>query len=394
MGHKSGHIECKNGWWHYRRRVPTDLKQYLPRREIRISLRTSSMKTAEHLGKCKDAKVEEVFTLLRSGFLDERQIVAAVGQLVSQAKPVTGLEEALKQYLEDKRPTLGGRTFIEYEIRAQAVRRFFKNRTLQAISRNEIVSLREKLAKELAPATVNKYLSWLKTFFGWCVVSGYLSANPAQGVSQIKDMAKRDRYTLEELKLLINQISPYKDSSTYPERYWVPLICMYMGLRVTEALQLVRSDVQEIEGVWCLSLTSTGGRSLKSKSSERIIPIHGELVRQGILPYIETRDGWLWPNVEGKGGRHGRISNGFSSWYGQQVNPKVTGNDNKTFHSLRHTFVDMLKQAGISEQLIAEIVGHARGSITMERYGKKYNPKVLKEAIEKLNYGEIFRSLK
>jgi integrase len=58
------------------------------------------------------------------------------------------------------------------------------------------------------------------------------------------------------------------------------------------------------------------------------------------------------------------------------------------FHSFRHTVTDTLKQAGVSETVIAEIVGHSNsGSMTMGRYGKRYQPKVLLEALLKLDYG-------
>jgi integrase len=60
----------------------------------------------------------------------------------------------------------------------------------------------------------------------------------------------------------------------------------------------------------------------------------------------------------------------------------------KVFHSFRHTFTDALKQAGILETIISELVGHSTSeSMTMGRYGKRYQPKVLLEALMKLDYG-------
>lgn len=390
MGHKSRHIERKNDWWHYRRRVPTDLRIFIPQKEIKSTLKTQSQKQAEYLARCKNAKVEEVFVLLRSGILDDVQVAKVVEQLNPQLRPLVSLEEVLNKYLVDKRASLGVRTFSEYEIRAKSVQKYLKNRSINAISRTDIVALRDKLSKSLSPATVNKYISWLKTFFGWCVIAGYLAVNPALGVSQLKDTGKRDRYDLAELKRMVDLISPFHNSSEYPERYWVPFICLYMGLRLTEALQLLSSDVQKIDGVWCININSSAGRSLKTASSERIVPIHPMLVQLGLLIYIEGRKDWLWPSVVGKGGKSGRISNGFACWYGQQVNPKVTFDGRKSFHSLRHSFVDVLKQSGIEEQVIAELVGHSRGSITMERYGKKYLPQVLLQSMNKLEYPGLF----
>ncbi|NVN93056.1 MAG: tyrosine-type recombinase/integrase [Desulfuromonadales bacterium] len=65
----------------------------------------------------------------------------------------------------------------------------------------------------------------------------------------------------------------------------------------------------------------------------------------------------------------------------------VTADKAKVFHSLRHNETETLKQAGTQEVVIAEIMGHANDSMTMSRYGKRYQPKVLLDALGHLNYG-------
>ena len=60
----------------------------------------------------------------------------------------------------------------------------------------------------------------------------------------------------------------------------------------------------------------------------------------------------------------------------------------KDFHSFRHTFVDTLKQnREVDPVMISELVGHAVKSMTMGRYGKRYNAGALLDAIKKVNYG-------
>ena len=53
----------------------------------------------------------------------------------------------------------------------------------------------------------------------------------------------------------------------------------------------------------------------------------------------------------------------------------------------RHCLADNLKQRGVDGNIIGEILGHSSGSITLARYGKAYIPKVLLEALKKLEYG-------
>lgn len=45
------------------------------------------------------------------------------------------------------------------------------------------------------------------------------------------------------------------------------------------------------------------------------------------------------------------------------------------FHSFRHSLADRLKQAGVQDTLISEILGHTVESVTMGRYGKRYQPR-------------------
>jgi integrase len=79
-------------------------------------------------------------------------------------------------------------------------------------------------------------------------------------------------------------------------------------------------------------------------------------------------------------------SNAFGKWFQRFNRDYVTKDKLKTFHSLRHTFTDTLKQAGVQEALIAALDGHKHDSLTMSRYGKAYKPQPLLEALLKVDY--------
>lgn len=56
----------------------------------------------------------------------------------------------------------------------------------------------------------------------------------------------------------------------------------------------------------------------------------------------------------------------------------------KSFHSLRHTFANELKQVGVSEQVVSEFLGHASQSITYGRYGKESRIEILMKEMSKI----------
>ncbi len=68
----------------------------------------------------------------------------------------------------------------------------------------------------------------------------------------------------------------------------------------------------------------------------------------------------------------------------------------KTFHSFRHTVGNGLKQQGIAESFISELLGHSSGDTqSFSRYGKKYRPQLLlEEAVQKIEYKVDFNDLK
>lgn len=64
-----------------------------------------------------------------------------------------------------------------------------------------------------------------------------------------------------------------------------------------------------------------------------------------------------------------------------------TTSDKKSFHSFRHSFSTALKDADVSETVVKELLGHAHGSLSFDRYGKPLDPqKTAWEGIDRLDY--------
>ena len=60
--------------------------------------------------------------------------------------------------------------------------------------------------------------------------------------------------------------------------------------------------------------------------------------------------------------------------------------DRHVFHSIRKTLITALENAGVSENLTADIVGHEKPRITYGLYSGGTNIEVKKDAIEKVSY--------
>ena len=222
-----------------------------------------------------------------------------------------------------------------------------------------------------------------------CVKEGYRGDNPVVGL-KVKQSRRADEerkaYTSEDMRKIASALPSPADK---PERYWVPWVGMLSGMRLGEICGLHVADVKQVDGVWCFDVNEEGDKRLKTLASTRLVPIHPQLIAKGFLTYVETMRGKrsvrLWPNL------FRRDTDGYcpalGNWYGRFNRKHVTDDPLKTFHSLRHSFADTLKQQGEQESLISELMGHTNGSITTGRYGKRYQAKVLLEVVRRLDYG-------
>jgi len=126
-------------------------------------------------------------------------------------------------------------------------------------------------------------------------------------------------------------------------------------------------------------------RGLKTDSSERAMPVAGELLRLGFDKYVEALQAegeWLlFPELLPESGI-GTLGRAFykTRWthLAKQLPFLVEGQAN---HSFRHTAIDAMKAAGISSEIRADFAGHKLASETEGRYSNAHM-KLLRKAAE------------
>jgi len=255
-------------------------------------------------------------------------------------------------------------------------------------------TLQEVIALGLPPmsqTTVNKYLIRIASFFKWAHRHKYISSNEFEGLTLAKhkrgkQSEERSIYSTSDLVQLLQSLEFDK---ARPEQFWIPLISLYSGLRLNEVCQLHLTDIKDHEGVPCFSVNEEGDKEVKTASSVRLVPVHPVLIDLGLLDYVEKlrRRGSvrLWGRLQKQRDGYGQA---FGKWYQRFNRSKITKERGKVFHSFRHTFTNALKQAGVSESVSAQLIGHGQATITFGRYGKDYIASVLLEAVRLVDYGE------
>ena len=184
-------------------------------------------------------------------------------------------------------------------------------------------------------------------------------------------------------------------------------------MRLNEICSLYLDNIIQVKGNhrekrWCFNILEEPDRPdkhIKALSSRRIVPIHDTLIDLGFIEFIEllkkrhTNRKRLFQELKLSEGSYIRnVSRFFNRRYLTKLGLKT---ERKTFHSLRHTVIDHLKQQGIDVSFINELVGHSSGNIDLDRYGKGYNSDILyNKCVKKILYqtshmrGIDFKSLK
>lgn len=173
------------------------------------------------------------------------------------------------------------------------------------------------------------------------------------------------------------------------EKFWLPLIAVFSGMRQEEICQLSLKNVRQTEGIWFFDLNRRDGRMLKNAKAVRRVPVHDELVRLGFLDRLihlrargETR---LFPQLE-RGGADGRLGHAFSKWFTRYRRDIGLNRDKLVFHGLRHTATTLMSEADVQIAMIDRVTGHATPGET-PRYIKRTTLRQLQAAINAISIG-------
>ena len=270
-------------------------------------------------------------------------------------------------------------------------------------SLDEIIALAKDKPK-ISKSTIKKYIVRVSEFFKYCYDSDYIDKNPAIDL-QINlnqdDVTNKNPYEDSDVNALLDIVSKIRSNGdtksqriSKDELFFVTHIAAYSGMRLNEIIQLNTDDIVEKYNIVCFSLNTkvdvkTGkSKTLKTRNSVRIVPIHSKLNSIGLFEFIESKK-----KLAKQCGKAARLFNcnnkDFSEYFRKKVNTQVIkdGDKTRTFHSFRHTFINKLIQSGQRVEHIAALVGHEQQyKITMNTYGEPVTPKILKDLVEEVNF--------
>ncbi len=273
------------------------------------------------------------------------------------------------------------------------------NKIPKGMTLPEAVEIEHK--KTLAVKTINKRLEFTLSFINFAADRNILqpfSTKRLKIKENQRNVDRRDMFSQDDLKKIFHSKEYLEDSFDLYFRFWGPILALHTGARLDEICQLLLTDFQKHDGVWCIRVYPSGDTKTKNESSERLIPLHPFLTDDlKIIDRVERlRDRGkkrffhdFKKSKDGYGRKLGRWFNDYLKPIGVYIRIK------KTFHSFRHTFTTNLYHNGIREADSKFLDGHSQDGVTFDTYLKRGEMNRLHKALVKhLDYGIDLSHLK
>lgn len=243
-------------------------------------------------------------------------------------------------------------------------------------------------ANGLRTSSINRVIGSCRNFFNYLVLIGEVEKelkNPFIVPDKFRISKKPNAKSVNKVVPWV----PFKTSEVEhiyksakndkkPNQNLITLIMLgaYTGARIEEicSLGINNINLQEETITFIDSKTSAGNRT---------IPIHSN-IKYKVRNLIESStDGYLISGLTFN--KYGDRSNAIGKAFGR-LKSKLGYSDSHVFHSIRKTVVTQLENAGVSENLAADIVGHEKPRITYGLYSGGATIQVMREAIEKIYF--------
>ena len=253
----------------------------------------------------------------------------------------------------------------------------------------------ERTGSPLAASTVYGIVSILFDFFNYCVEEDIIRYNPCKRVA----LPKRKRrkvvtLTKRERLAILDQIEKKPQS-----RSRLVLVALHTGMRLGELSSLrweyvdlndriikVKTTKARVRNENCIDSLINSDTTInktkvvitepKTDDSVREVPVSSIVLRQ-LEAQKEYDSEYVFPKTNGEGYDNRSIQKYFTSL------ANSLGIQEKSFHTLRHTFATNALESGMDIKTLSQILGHSNVTTTLDYYihpNEKYTKKAMEMA--------------
>jgi integrase len=376
---KIKHLLRKYDCLYYQRRIPTDLKGEYPQSIIRERLSTDDLAEAAKLCAKYAARDNIKWQAIRSGADPEEAAQTALILRVIRSQPkAISLTDALARYLAEHKKGQDPRFIRDARRAIGFVTEAAGDLPLEKYTRDHARAVRDALMVGHSTGTVRRRIATVNAIFNLgrrefniqCMNPFEKLAIACEGL----DTIKRLPFTQDERQQIEQACRKMDDDIRH-----IIAIQLGTGARLRELVGLRREDIFLDCAIPYIAIRPNAVRGMKTPGSERNVPL---LVvglwgaKQALT--ASDRSAWLFPryanDLEVRSDAASATINKFFS---------KTLNIPRTTHSFRHAMKDLLRDAGIPEEMSKAILGHGSRSVA-DQYGSGFSLQRKQEALERI----------
>lgn len=337
--------------------------------------RNASTKTTERKAAMKIADEFEGASKARRTATQARRVLSRLhAEITGEALPSSSVRAFVANWLHEKRGT------------SKSTQAFYQNSAtkflthldtladdeLSMVAKEHIVSFRNAMLEKLSAKATNHHLKVVKMLFRAARRDGFVVDDPSEFVETIRekkaDKKRRRPFSLDEIRAVLS----------VADDEWRSMILfgLYTGQRIGDIARLTWANV-DLDKSQVRLVTQKTGAALRIAMAlplrEHIESLPAPDVRPDRAPLHPRACALLERN-----GKSGTLSNQFADLLAlaglrmKKAHRATTGegrdgrhdNEQLSFHSLRHSAVTLLKEAGIPAAVVQKFIGHESAQIS------------------------------
>lgn len=316
---------------------------------------------------------EKVTNRARAGSLTVEQVRKVAADIYFRATGDTMKRQTVHEYLDGwmkrKGLELADTSAAAY---LQVATEFLKylgaraNRDMGLVTRDQVSAWRNGVAGRVSAATANKQAKIMRSAWNQAIKDGVVTSNPFSKMDCVKDPKKdkteRRAFTLPELRRILAAASG--------EWRGIILFGLYTGQRLGDIVSIRWNKIDTAEGVVRFVTQKTG--------AELEIPLHPVLmdwlgtvrVPKSPTAYLFSRAAEQSTSDNSKAFIEILVAAGLRNPEPKAHKARKKGRSARrvvydtSFHCLRHTATSLLKNAGVSNVVAMDIIGHESEAVS------------------------------
>ena len=371
---RAPYLVRKRGIFYLQKRIPQQLTGHYGRTFVRKSLRTKDRLEASKLASQLVRGLEREWNELLF-------TVSATGSVYDllHDKPIAlpTLSVARETYCEMK-GRADDRRFVRYTSRVVSeIVQLAGDKAINGYTRNDALLFRDSLLKrEVSHNTVKRNFECIRAIWNFAArENGISDPNPFANMNYGNGAAavKRMPIPIDDLRK-VQQLCYRKDDDIR----WLIALLSDTGMRLAEAAGLAKEDVFLDTEIPHIRLCERPWRLLKTRSSERDVPLVGAALWAVKRAVESSPDEYLFPRYcSDDGCKADYASNSLNKWLRKHVP------NGCVVHSFRHSMRDRLRAVECPAEIIDQIGGWTTSGVG-QQYGEGFTLNIIQRFVKQI----------